>query len=226
MQEAAASDASWLGRFPELAVLSQEDRNLLGERAMVVSLPAGQTIFAPGHPAEQFLLVLDGTVRVQQSAASGREIVLYRVSSGESCILTTACLLSQDSYYAEGLTETAVTAVAVPRAAFDALMARSSQFRQFVFSNYAQRIADLLHVVEEVAFERIDKRLAQRLLERAGEDGELNATHQDLASELGSVREVVSRHLKEFQRRGWIDLSRGRIALVERAAIARLAASD
>ena len=119
-----------------------------------------------------------------------------------------------------------MTAVAVPRAAFDALMARSSQFRQFVFSNSAQRIADLLHVVEEVAFERIDKRLAQRLLERAGENGELNATHQDLASELGSVREVISRHLKEFQRRGWIDLSRGRIALVERAAIARLAASD
>jgi len=226
MQEAAASGASWLGRFPELSVLSQDDRDLLGERAAVVNLPAGQTIFAPGHPAEQFLLVLDGTVRVQQSAASGREIVLYRVSSGESCILTTACLLSEDSYYAEGLTETPVTAVAVPRAAFDALMARSSQFRQFVFSNYAQRIADLLHVVEEVAFERIDKRLAQRLLERAGENGELNATHQDLASELGSVREVISRHLKEFQRRGWIDLSRGRIALVERAALSRLAASD
>lgn len=226
MQEAAASGASWLGRFPELSVLSQDDRDLLGERAAVVNLPAGQTIFAPGHPAEQFLLVLDGTVRVQQSAASGREIVLYRVSSGESCILTTACLLSEDSYYAEGLTETPVTAVAVPRAAFDALMARSSQFRQFVFSNYAQRIADLLHVVEEVAFGRIDKRLAQRLLERAGENGELNATHQDLASELGSVREVISRHLKEFQRRGWIDLSRGRIALVERAALSRLAASD
>ncbi len=226
MQEAAPSGASWLGRFPELMVLSQDDRDLLGERAAVVSLPPGQTIFAPGHPAEQFLLVLDGTVRVQQSAASGREIVLYRVSSGESCILTTACLLSQDSYYAEGLTETPVTAVAVPRAAFDALMARSSQFRQFVFSNYAQRITDLLHVVEEVAFERIDKRLAQRLLERAGEGGELNTTHQDLASELGSAREVVSRHLKEFQRRGWLDLSRGRIAVVDREAIAGLAAAD
>ncbi len=226
VQEAAASGASWLSRFPELMVLSQDDRDLLGERAAVVNLPAGQTIFAPGHPAEQFLLVLEGTVRVQQSAASGRDIVLYRVSSGESCILTTACLLSQDSYYAEGLTETPVTAVAVPRAAFDALMARSSQFRQFVFSNYAQRITDLLHVVEEVAFERIDKRLAQRLLERAGDDGELSTTHQDLASELGSAREVVSRHLKEFQRRGWLDLSRGRIAVVDRDSLAGLVAAD
>ncbi len=226
MQEAVSAEVSWIGRFPELAILSSEDQTLLQERSAIVKLPAGQTVFAPGQPADQFLLVLDGTVRVQQSAASGREIVLYRVSNGESCILTTACLLSQDSYYAEGFTETPVTAVAVPRAAFDELMARSARFRQFVFASYSQRITDLLHVVEEVAFERIDKRLAQRLLERAGEDGELSATHQDLASELGSVREVVSRHLKEFQRRGWIDLSRGRIAVIERQALSRLAASD
>ncbi len=226
MQGAAADGAAWVGRFPELSVLPQDDQGLLKERSAVVSLPAGQTIFAPGQPAKQFLLVLEGTVKVQQSAASGREIVLYRVSNGESCILTTACLLSQDSYYAEGVTETPVTAVAVPRETFDALMARSSQFRQFVFASYSQRITDLLHVVEEVAFERIDKRLAQRLIARSGEGGELSATHQDLASELGSAREVVSRHLKEFQRRGWIDLSRGRIAVVEPQALSRLAASD
>ncbi len=226
MQGAADTSASWVERFPELSVLSSEDQGLLKERSAVVTLPPGQTIFAPGRPAEQFLLVLDGTVRVQQSAASGREIVLYRVANGESCILTTACLLSQDSYYAEGVTETPVTAVAVPRETFDALMARSSRFRQFVFASYSQRITDLLHVVEEVAFERIDKRLAQRLIARSGEGGELSATHQDLASELGSAREVVSRHLKEFQRRGWIDLSRGRIAVVEPQALAGLAASD
>ncbi len=226
MQGAAADGASWVSRFPELAILSQEDQDLLKARSAVVALPPGQTIFAPGQPAEQFLLVLEGTVRVQQSAANGREIVLYRVSNGESCILTTACLLSQDSYYAEGLTETPVTAVAVPRETFDALMARSSRFRQFVFASYSQRITDLLHVVEEVAFERIDKRLAQRLIARSGEGGELSATHQDLASELGSAREVVSRHLKEFQRRGWIDLSRGRIAVVEPQALGRLAATE
>lgn len=149
--------------------------------------------------------------------------MLYRVTGGESCIMTTACLLSQDTYNAEGLTETPVQAVAIPKAAFDELMARSAEFRRFVFSDYASRITDLLHVVEEVAFERIDKRLAQKLLERADPQGQLSATHQDLAVELGTAREVVSRHLKEFQRRGWLELTRGQISVTNRPGLEGLA---
>ncbi|MEO3430839.1 Crp/Fnr family transcriptional regulator [Pelagibius sp. CAU 1746] len=213
----------WITRFPELGKLTASEQKLIAERAQAISLPAQTTVFAPGLPAENFLLVLDGTVRVQQVSSGGREIVLYRVTGGESCIMTTACLLSQDTYNAEGITETPVQAVAVPKAAFDELMARSAEFRRFVFSDYSSRITDLLHVVEEVAFERIDKRLAQKLLDRADESGQLNATHQDLAVELGTAREVVSRHLKEFQRRGWLELTRGQIALAERAALERLA---
>ena len=219
-----ASD--WIPLFPELATLTPAEQQLITERAQVVSLPAGKTVFAPGMPAESFLLLLDGTVRVQQVSAGGREIVLYRVTGGESCIMTTACLLSQDTYNAEGVTETPVQAVAIPRAAFDELMARSAEFRRFVFGNYSSRITDLLHVVEEVAFERIDKRLAQKLLQRADVEGRLNATHQDLAVELGTAREVVSRHLKEFQRRGWLELTRGQIGLGDPGALERLAAGD
>lgn len=213
----------WITRFPELGKLTAAEQKLIAERAQVVSLPAQTTVFAPGLPAENFLLVLDGTVRVQQVSSGGREIVLYRVTGGESCIMTTACLLSQDTYNAEGITETPVQAVAVPKAAFDELMARSAEFRRFVFSDYSSRITDLLHVVEEVAFERIDKRLAQKLLERASESGQLSATHQDLATELGTAREVVSRHLKEFQRRGWLELNRGQIVLADRAGLEGLA---
>lgn len=216
--------ADWISRFPELAKLTAAEQKLVAERAQVVALPAQTTIFAPGLPAENFLLLLDGTVRVQQVSAGGREIVLYRVTGGESCIMTTACLLSQDTYNAEGITETPVEAVAVPKAAFDELMARSAEFRRFVFADYSSRITDLLHVVEEVAFERIDKRLAQKLLDLADSQGRLNATHQDLAVELGSAREVVSRHLKEFQRRGWLNLTRGEVTLSDRAALERLAA--
>jgi len=216
--------SDWIPRFPELAKLTPAEQKLIRERAQVVSLPAQTTVFAPGMPAENFLLLLDGTVRVQQVSGGGREIVLYRVTSGESCIMTTACLLSQDTYNAEGITETPVQAVAVPRAAFDELMARSAEFRRFVFADYSNRITDLLHVVEEIAFERIDKRLAQKLLERADREGRLSATHQDLAVELGTAREVVSRHLKEFQRRGWLELTRGRIDLGDRPALERLAA--
>jgi CRP/FNR family transcriptional regulator len=213
----------WITRFPELGKLTAAEQKLIAERAQVVALPPQTTVFAPGLPAENFLLVLDGTVRVQQVSSGGREIVLYRVTGGESCIMTTACLLSQDTYNAEGITETPVQAVAVPKAAFDELMARSAEFRRFVFSDYSSRITDLLHVVEEVAFERIDKRLAQKLLERTDESGHLNATHQDLAVELGTAREVVSRHLKEFQRRGWLELTRGQIVLADRSGLESLA---
>src|SRR5512138_1356456 len=214
----------WTDRFAGLARLTPAERRLVAERAQVVQLPAQTTIFAPGLPAENFLLVLDGTVRVQQVSSGGREIVLYRVTGGESCIMTTACLLSQDTYNAEGVTETPVEAVTVPKAVFDELMGCSAEFRRFVFSDYASRLTDLLHVVEEVAFERIDKRLAQKLLERADGEGRLGATHQELAVELGTAREVVSRHLKEFQRRGWLDLTRGEIRLRDRADLARPAA--
>ncbi len=213
----------WIARFPELARLTPAEQKLITERAQLVELPAGTTVFAPGLPAENFLLLLDGTVRVQQVSSGGREIVLYRVTGGESCIMTTACLLSQDTYNAEGITETPVQAVAVPRATFDELMARSAEFRRFVFSDYSSRITDLLHVVEEVAFERIDKRLAQKLLARADAEGRLSATHQELAVELGTAREVVSRHLKEFQRRGWLELNRGQVRLAERTGLERLA---
>ncbi len=217
---------TWVDQFSDLAVLSAEDKKLLSERAVQVSLPAGTTVFAPGVPAESFMLVLEGTIRVQQVSPSGREIVLYRVTGGDSCILTTSCLFSGEAYLAEGVTETDVEAIAIPKAAFEEAIARSSGFRQLVFADYSDRISDIMHVVQEVAFERLDKRLAQRLLALAATEDVVKATHQDLAAELGSAREVVSRQLKELQRRGWISVSRGEIALTRRDDLERLAASE
>ena len=127
--------------------------------------------------------------------------------------MTTACLLSDEEYSAEGVAETEVQAVAIPKAAFEESIARSPGFRRLVFADYSHRISDLMHVVEEVAFERLDKRLAQRLLDLAAPDGSVPVTHQDLAFELGSAREVVGRLLKELERRGWVALARGRIEL-------------
>ena len=217
---------AWIDQFPLLAALPAEDRQILAARAAEVVLPAGTTVFAPGLAAQNFLLVLDGRLRVQQVSPSGREIVLYRVTGGETCIMTTACLLSDESYAAEGITETEVKAIAIPKAAFEEAIARSSGFRRLVFSDYSQRISDLMHVVEEVAFERLDKRLAQRLLDLAGPDGAVRATHQDLASELGTAREVVGRQLKELERRGWVALARGRISLEQPERLRALAAAE
>lgn len=215
-------ETAWTSRFAELQELAQEDLDALVSHAQTVRLPAGQAVFAPGKKPDSFLLLLEGTVRVQQTAASGREIILYRVTGGESCIMTTACLLSDEDYLAEGVTETAVTAVAVPKTEFDQLMARSSAFRRLVFSKYASRMVDLQRLVENVAFERIDKRLAHKLLELAGDGGELEMTHQALATELGTAREVVSRVLKRFADRGLVGIGRGATRIVDREGLQKI----
>jgi CRP/FNR family transcriptional regulator len=115
--------------------------------------------------------------------------------------------------------------VAIPRSTFDDLIARSAAFRRFVFTAFSTRVTDLFRIIDEVAFSRIDVRLAQRLLERANADGHLQLTHQQLAAELGTAREVVSRQLNEFQRRGWISTSRGAIDIARPDALRQLASS-
>jgi CRP/FNR family transcriptional regulator len=215
---------SWIGRFPGLSKLEDKVRASLLAHSRVVDVPAGSVIFGPGKAPENLLLLLEGTVRVQQVSESGREIVLYRVSAGESCVLTTACLLAYEDYLAEGVAETDIVAVALPRATFDDLIAHSAVFRQFVFTAFSSRITDLFRVIDDVAFSHIDIRLAQRLLQIANGQRHVAATHQDLANELGSARQVISRQLKEFQRRGWIETTRGSIALVNRPALEKLSA--
>ena len=211
--------ADWIQRFPGLADLDQSIRDTLIEHSQIANLPEGTVIFGPGKAPENLLLLLDGTVRVQQVSENGREIVLYRAQAGESCVLTTACLLAYEDYLAEGLAETAVRAVAIPRAVFEDLIARSSVFRRFVFTAYSKRITDLFVVIEEVAFKRIDIRLAHKLLELGRGSGHVHLTHQQLATELGSAREVISRQLQEFQRRGWISATRGDVALTDAMAL-------
>ncbi len=211
--------ADWINRFPGLAGLDQPIRDTLIEQSQIATLPGGTVIFGPGKAPESLLLLLEGTVRVQQVGENGREIVLYRVQAGESCVLTTACLLAYEDYSAEGLAETDIQAVAIPRSVFDDLIARSAVFRRFVFTAYARRITDLFIVIEEVAFKRVDLRLAQKLLELCGESGRVQLTHHQLATELGTAREVVSRQLHEFQRRGWVHGTRGEVALTDIAAL-------
>lgn len=214
---------NWIDRFKGLASLPAGIRDRLVTRSTVVRVPAGHVIFGPGKSPDNLLLLLAGTVRVHQTSESGREIVLYRVEAGQSCVLTTACLLAHEDYTAQGEAETDVEAVAIPRAVFDELMAQSAEFRTFVFTAYSRRITDLFRVIDDVAFGRIDMRLAARLTTLAGERREVKVTHQQLATELGTAREVVSRQLQEFQRRGWIGQSRGTVLIEDPCALAGLA---
>ena len=160
--------ASWTDRFAGLEALEADRRRYLEARSRIVRVPKDSVVFSPGMAPESMLLLLDGTVRVQQVSEGGREIVLYRVAAGESCVLTTTCLLAHEGYAAEGVTETDVEAVAIPRATFEELMARSAAFRDFVFSGYSARIAELFLVINEIAFSRVDIRLARKLRALAG----------------------------------------------------------
>jgi CRP/FNR family transcriptional regulator len=215
----------WTDHFPALKKLSSDALSRLVQASAIVELPEGSRIFGLGQAPESFMLLLEGTIRVQQVSEGGREIVLYRVQAGESCALTTACLMGYEEFQAEGIAETRIRAVAVQRSLFDELIASSKEFRQFVFTAFSRRITNLFQVIEDVVFARIDVRLAQRLLDLASKAGHVDATHQQLANELGSAREVISRQMTEFQRRGWISAQRGSIELANRTALRRLAAT-
>lgn len=215
----------WTQQIAALRALDPALRTTLERQSRILRVPPGTVVFSPGARPEHMLLLLSGAVRVQKTTESGREIVLYRIRAGESCVLTTACLLAGEEYTAEGIAESDAAAAAIPRATFDDLVARSPAFRRFVFDAYSHRITDLFAVVEDVAFGRLDIRLAQRLLALA-EGDTVRATHQKMAAELGTAREVISRQLAEFQRRGWVAQGRGAIRLSDRAALAALAHTE
>ena len=219
------TDTGWIERFHGLNALRDDIKKILVEESTIVTVPAGTTIFGPGAVPDNLLLLLDGIVRVQQTSESGRDIVLYRVEAGQSCVLTTACLLAHEAYSAEGISETEVRAVAIPRRVFDRLVSASDDFRDFVFAAYARRITDLFRVIDDVAFGKIDVRLAERLLSLSGASDHVRATHQQLATELGTAREVISRQLLDFQKRDLIAQSRGQIEILNRDKLTALAAN-
>lgn len=219
------SAEDWTERFQGTRALPRAVRDRLLQVAQVRTYHKGHQVFGPRNVPDSLLFLFEGTIRVSQSSDNGREIVLYRVDAGESCVLTTACMLAEEAYGAEGVAETDVKVVKLPKHAFDSLVADEPAFRNFVFAAYSRRLIDLLRVVDDVAFGRIDVRLAERLLTLAGGDREIAATHQQISSELGTAREVISRVLNDFQKRDLIAQSRGRITLLDKPALRALADS-
>ena len=213
----------WIDQIPGLAKVAPPLRIALQNQSRQLALPEGARVFGPGQRPENYLLLLSGTVKVQQFSESGRAIVLYRIAPGESCILTTAGLIGDDTYPAEAITESDVHAVAIPRGLFDTLIAQSSPFRRFVFADFSQRITGLIRLIDEISFIRMDLRLVQKLLGLAGPSNEVAMTQQQLATELGTAREVVSRVLTELHRRGWLLVERGRVVFTNRAALEEFA---
>lgn len=204
--------------FPLLARLEPDRLEDVVRRADEVALPAGAVMFRPGDGCEGFGFVVDGSVRVSLESATGRGLVLYRVRPGESCTVTVSCLIGDVPYPATGVVEEALRAVLLPKTAFLRQVELSSVFRAFVLEIFSSRMVHLMELVNEVAFNRLDQRLAGRLLELGPV---IRMSHQELADELGTSREIVSRILESFADGGAVTLGRRRIEVIRDGLLTR-----
>jgi CRP/FNR family transcriptional regulator len=213
---------NWPDELPSLRGLDEATKSALQRTAIRVTMPQGKTVFRPGDPCVQFPLIVSGSIKVQRVTESGREIVLYRVTANETCILTIASLLATESYAAEAITETEVIAYVLRAAPFRDLMNQSSDFRRLVFEGYSRRITSLMSKIEELLCTRVDVRLAERLLELMDTNHHVTITQHALAADLGTAREVIGRLLNGFERSGWLNLSRGAIQITNARSLAAL----
>lgn len=193
-------------------------------RLATLDVPKGAALFHPGDVAKGFVVVLSGRIEVYLTGPTGREILLYAVEPGQSCVQTTLGLLGGEDYSGEAIAATDCRLVLIPRPTFLALMDGSEPFRRFVFAAFAQRMQGMMQVLERVAFTRVECRLAAELL-RIAEGREVHATQAELATRIGSAREVVTRRLDQFASRGWVTTERGRVSLTDIPALRRLAAA-
>jgi CRP/FNR family transcriptional regulator len=211
-----AADLSAL--YPVLAKLPAALLGRIVEALQTLSVPAGAVVFDEHQPCRGFPFVLAGAIRVAKQSAGGRELPLYRVVAGESCIISSSCLLGHADYNARGVAEGPTTLALLPRPLFDEMLGEAV-FRDFVFALFSERMAELMQLVEEVAFRKLDQRLAALLL---GKGRVVHATHQQLADELGSVREMVSRLLKGFAEQGLVKLGREQVEVLNAAGLRKV----
>ena len=206
--------------FPGLRTMAGGDLEHLKSNLRFASLQAGAVAYRQGWECPNYLLCIEGGTRAFKASSSGREILIYRVKPGTTCAFTTQCLLAGGTFPAESVAEAPTRMAALPASVFHDLLAASVPFRRFVLDDYGQLLASMINLVDEVAFASLDQRLARRLLAEANSDGLIEKTHQQLALDLGSVREVISRSLSEWERQGWIKTTRGKIEIVDQSALA------
>ena len=207
-------------QYPMLRGLPAADQMELLATASLMSLPAGTVLFDENQPCQGFPLLLSGNIRVIKAAPNGRELQLYRVMPGESCILTSSCLLGNTRYQARGIAEQELEMVLLPSNTFHTLLEKQEAFRSYVFHLFSDRLTDLMQLVSAVAFQKLDRRLANLLISKPSP---IHSTHQALADELGSAREIVSRLLKGFAEQGWVKLGREQIDISDAAALKKFA---
>lgn len=202
--------------YPQLRELLP---SLEEQAGAAISVPAGTVLFSESAPCQGFPLLLDGEVRVSRPSPDGRTLELYRLAPGEMCLVSSASLFRTQPLVAQAVATRPTRLLMVPPALFRSWLSHPA-FRDFVLGLFAERMADLAALIDAVAFQRLDRRLAAALL---GHGPELAVTHQELADVLGTVREMVTRLLRRFEREGWIELARERIRIRDSASLRRVA---
>jgi len=204
------------------------DELVRSKLAQVKSVPEKQTLFSFGDQCDYYVIVQVGAVRVELLSKTGQQLLLYRIHEGQACVMTTSCLLSGSQYFAQAVSETPVELVLIPQKVFHAQLMESLEFREFVFSGFSDRLATMITRTAELATSTIDQRLAASLLahtDKNGKEGVISLTHEQLAVEIGSAREVVSRRLALFERNKLIEKQRGRIKIINLEKLGQLLSS-
>ena len=214
--------AKLLQQYPMLNALGSAQLEELLSNAASVRFPGGTILFDENQVCQGFPLLVSGSIRVIKTSINGRELVLYRVEPGETCILSSSCLLGNARYYACGVAEQDIELVLISPSVFKNLIANAEPFRNYIFSLFSNRLTDMMQLVSAVAFQKLDQRLAALLISKPNP---INITHQNLADELGSLREIVSRLLKNFADKGWIVLGREQINVTNPESLAELSKS-
>jgi len=206
--------------LPFLEGAGQDVIRTFRDAAFVARVPAGKDVFVEGDRVGAIPLLISGQVRVYQVGESGREITLYRFGSGQSCVLTANAILGQQTFPVVATVQEDAEAVMVPADTFREWVRTSDFWRDFYFGLVSQRLASVMAVVDEVAFRRMDARVAALLLARSRIQNPVGVTHQEIAAELGSSREVISRILEDFAGKGWVRIARGQVAVLDAEALA------
>lgn len=196
--------------FPFILNLDAPLRQEFKKASSLVSIKQGSQLSDSGESCRFMTFVLAGCIKIFKLSPEGREITLFRVNPGECCIMSAACILSGKPFSAMAVAEEDLSAIALSGAVFMDLFSRSEVLRQYIMGTFADRFEAMAMLLEEVTFNRMDKRLAKFLLQRSGA-GKIEITHEAIALELGTAREVISRLLSDFQKKGHVRLSRGEI---------------
>ena len=202
--------------IPILSNAPDDFKAVFMQQAVKASLPAGATVCHQGNVCQQLPILISGQARVFKLSESGKEITLYRIAPGESCVLTASCIMSNLSFPAIAETEEDVEALLIPANKVADWFEEYPAWRQFVFEMISRRLSSILTVIEEVAFQRMDSRLANYLANNTNDENCINTTHQQIADELGTAREVVTRLLKDLEADGKIELKRGLIRILDK----------